>query len=174
MIRRFAAISLGLAALATFTLAAALAADGIEIRTPWTRAVPPTSKVGAGYMTVVNTGTADDRLVAARSGIAARVEIHEMAMDAGVMRMRELKDGLPVAAGQSVALKPGGSHVMFMGLRQPIKAGDVVDVTLVFEGAGEIAVKLPAAKIGAGAPPEHAGHGMHHGATKAQSKTADQ
>lgn len=174
MIRRFVALALGLVAAATMTLAGALAADGIEIQTPWTRAVPPTSKVGAGYMTVVNTGTADDRLIAARSGIAARVEIHEMTMDAGVMRMRELKDGLAVAAGQSVELKPGGYHVMFMGLREPIKAGDVVDVTLVFEGAGEIAVKLRAAKIGAGAPPAHAGHGMHHGATKHHAKTADQ
>lgn len=99
--------------------------------------------VGGGFVTIANTGAADDRLVSASSPVADHVEIHEMTMENDVMKMRPLSDGLPVAAGATVEMKPGGLHLMFMGVKAPFKEGDTVPVTLTFEKAGAVEINFP-------------------------------
>lgn len=137
----------------------------LALSAPFTRATPPNAPVAGGFVTIANTGSEDDRLVAARADdVAGRMEIHEMAMEGDVMKMRQLSDGLPIPAGQSVELKPGGYHVMFMELKKPLVEGETVNVTLVFEKAGEI--ELPFAVGPRNANMGDAGHdhgGEHAG-----------
>ncbi len=108
------------------------------------------------------TSVQGGRLVSASSPLAGVVEIHEMSMDGNVMRMRALPDGLALPAGQAVALKPGAHHLMLMDLKQPLKAGDAVPVTLVIEGADKkretLELKVPVRALGAAAAD---GHGQH-------------
>jgi periplasmic copper chaperone A len=112
----------------------------IRVEGAWARATPDGAKVGAGYLTLKNTGTTADRLVSATAPeLAGRVEIHEMAETNGIMTMRAVT-GLDVDPGVSVALKPGGFHMMFLDLKKPLKLGDSVQGTLIFEKAGTINV----------------------------------
>ena len=156
-------------AMALVPFSAALAGETVQhgslkLEAPWSRATPPGAKVAAGYLTITNTGEAGDTLVSASSNIAERVELHEMTMDNGVMRMRALAGGVPIAGGATAELKPGGNHIMFMELKGPIKQGDQVKVTLTFEKAGAIDIMMPAAKIGAMSPDGAASHsGGQHG-----------
>ena len=124
----------------------------ISIEKPFSRATPGGSKIGAGYMTITNKGTATDRLVSASSPAAGKVEIHEMTMQGGVMKMRELAGGLPIEAGKTISLAPGGYHLMLMQLKAPLKKGDKVPVTLTFEKAGKVDVTLDVLAIGAQQP----------------------
>ncbi len=132
--------------------AAPITLGSIEITGPFTRATLPNAPVAGGFLTLTNTGSEDDRLVSATSPIAKDTQIHEMAMDGDVMKMRQLVDGLPIPAGQSVVLAPGGYHLMFMGITGPVAEGSTVPVTLTFEKAGEITIDLPAAGTAADAP----------------------
>lgn len=109
----------------------------------FTFATLPNSPVAGGFVTITNAGDADDTLIGAASSVAGHMEVHEMAMDGDVMRMRELADGLPIPAGETVTLKPGGYHMMFMELQQPLVKGDVVSVILTFEKAGEVTMDFP-------------------------------
>lgn len=129
-----------------FALAPALPAlaGDIAIEDPFARASTMMSKSGAAFMTLVNTGAEDDRLVAAASDVAAKVELHTHKEDAnGVMRMVEVEEGFPVPAGGSHALQRGGDHVMFLGLTRPLEQDDLVTVTLSFEKAGDMVVEIP-------------------------------
>src|SRR5690606_16779809 len=101
----------------------------------------------AAYLTVSNDGNKDDVLREARSPVAGKVEIHDMTMEGMVMKMRRL-DALPVPAGGSVALAPGGKHIMLIGLAEPLSEGMSVPLTLVFEGAGEVEVSAPVRPAG--------------------------
>ena len=121
----------------------------LEISQPWTRATPATAQTGGGFLTITNKGTTPDRLIAARSPASNKVEVHEMKMDGTVMKMRELAKGLEIPAGATVTLKPGGYHIMFMGLKAPLAKDAKVPVTLVFEKAGSIDVELKVEAIGA-------------------------
>ena len=138
----------------------------LEIATPWTRATPATAKSGGGFMTITNKGTTADRLIAARSPASLKVEVHEMKMDDGVMKMRELAGGVPIEPGKRSMLAPGGNHLMLMGLKAPLKEGEKVPVTLTFEKAGKVDVALDVMGIGAQSPgdaampPPSGGH-MH-------------
>lgn len=148
------------AALAAAVLIAtpALANDGaiqhgdLTISLPFTRATLPNAPVGGGFLTIENTGTEADRLISATSSVAKDTQIHEMAMAGDVMKMRALSDGLEIPAGQTIALAPGGFHLMFMGLNQPFVEGETVAVTLTFEKAGPIEVMLPVMGMAADAP----------------------
>lgn len=131
----------------------------IMIDHAWARATPLGAKVGGGYLTIKNTGAIPDRLISASSPAASKVEVHEMAMDKGVMKMRPVNDGLSVAPGQSVTLAPGGYHFMMIGLRAPLKKGETVPLTLKFEKAGEVKVTLDIEGIGAMG--DRAGQTMH-------------
>lgn len=106
------------------------------------------------YITL--TASRDDRLVGVASPMAAEGQIHEMKIQDGVMSMAELKDGLALPAGEAVTLKPGGNHIMLMGLTQPLKVGDTVPLTLDFEHAGSIGVRARVAQ------PAVATGSMHH------------
>lgn len=130
----------------------------INISGPFSRATLPNAPVGGGFLSIENTGTEDDRLVSATSEIAGETQIHEMAMEGDVMRMRKLPDGLVIPAGETVTLAPGGFHLMFMGLEAPFVEGETVLVTLTFEKAGTVEVPLPVQSSAADAPAtgEHA------------------
>lgn len=108
----------------------------------WIRLPPSAAPVAAGYLRLINHGDVDDRLVAVRSDAAATVEIHEMTMDGGVMRMRALPAGVPMPAGEIVALEPGGLHLMLQQPRAGLAAGQRIAATLVFEQAGERVVEF--------------------------------
>jgi hypothetical protein len=147
---------LALAALFAVLAIPAFALDyrlgAIEIGQPWARATPPAAESGGGFLVITNTGTTPDRLIAVKSPAADKVEIHEMKMDGNIMRMREVEKGIEIPPGATVELKPGGFHVMFMGLKAPFAKDAKVPLTLVFEKAGSIDVDLMVQAMGAQAP----------------------
>ena len=138
-------------------------AGSVKISAPWARATPKGATVGAGYMTITNNGSAPDRLISGASDVSNRFEIHEMTMDNGVMRMRPIAKGMELKPGQSVELKPGGNHVMFLGLKKPLAQGEHVKATLAFEKAGKVEVDFTIESIGAQTGGGHAMPGMKHG-----------
>jgi periplasmic copper chaperone A len=115
----------------------------ITVEQPWARATPTGAKTGAAYMTLDNKSGTADRLTGASSDVADKLQIHEMKVENGVMQMREVPDGLPIPAGGSVVLKPGSYHVMLIGLKKPLTAGEKIPLTLTFEKAGNISVTVP-------------------------------
>ena len=124
----------------------------VQIEKPWTRATAPGAQVAGGYMTVRNAGAAD-KLIAASSPVAAKVELHIHVNDNGVMKMREVPGGYEIPAKGSFELKPGGAHLMFMDLKAPLKEGDKVPVTLKFEKAGEVKAEFRVGGMGAATAP---------------------
>ena len=130
----------------------------LVIEAPWTRATPGGAQVAGGYLKIKNTGTDADRLVGGTLPVAAAVEVHEMAMADGVMKMRRLEKGLEIKPGQIVELKPGGFHLMFTGLREGLKEGKPIRGTLVFEKAGTVEVEYRVAPIGAQSGGQHKHH----------------
>lgn len=136
-------------------------AGDLTITQAWSRATPGGAKVAGGYLTVENKGASADRLVSSNADIAGKVEIHEMAMDGGVMKMRPLDKGLAIEPGKTVKLAPGGYHLMLMDLKRQLKQGDKVPVTLQFEKAGKVQLTLDVQGVGAQAPGgDHSGHMM--------------
>lgn len=122
---------------------APVAAGDLELTAGFTKAMLPGQPVGGGFITITNKGGEDDKLVSATSAQAGEVQLHEMAMEGEVMKMRQLTDGIAVPAGQTVELKPGGLHLMFFKVSEPFKEGTTVAVTLTFEKAGAVDVLLP-------------------------------
>lgn len=114
----------------------------LVITHPWARTTATASVPGVGYLVVENTGADDDRLLAAHSPAAARVELHRTEIEDGIARMRPALEGVALPAGTIVELGPGGYHLMLMGLAEPLAAGQRVPLTLRFERAGEVAVEL--------------------------------
>ncbi|MDO8980006.1 MAG: DUF1775 domain-containing protein [Afipia sp.] len=128
----------------------------LVVASPWTRATPGGAKIAGGYLKITNNGKSPDRLVGAVTASADRVEIHEMSMTDGVMKMRPLTDGLIVKPGETVELKPGGFHMMFMDIKQQLKQGDTLKATLTFEKAGRLDLSFNVRAIGAsGGAPAH-------------------
>lgn len=133
---------------------ATMAADctpTVRIESPWARATPPGAKVGAVYLQITGACGAD-ALVGAESTAAGRVEIHNMFREDGKMRMRAIPQ-LAVPANEQVTLQPGGLHIMLLDIKQPLKEGEKVDVTLVFEKAGRVPVTANVAALGAPSGP---------------------
>ena len=124
----------------------------IHIAQPWARATPKGASTGAGYMTVTNNGTVPDRVSCVSSDASAQCQIHAMTVEDGVMKMRPVEGGLEIKPGETVTLKPGGVHVMFLGLRQPLQQGKTVKTTLKFDNAGTLDLDLTIVAIGAAAP----------------------
>jgi len=127
-------------------------AGDIVITQAWSRATPNGAKIAGGYLTIENKGAAPDRLVGGSGEIAGKVEIHEMAMNNGVMTMRPLDKGLAIEPGKTVKFAPGGYHLMLMDLKGPFKQGDKVPLTLEFEKAGKVTLSLDVQGVGAQAP----------------------
>ena len=153
LIRMSAALAFSLVGFSA--LANDYTAGPLKLEQPWTRATPGGAKIAGGYLKITNNGTAADRLVSATSVGADHVEIHEMSMTDGVMKMRPLTDGLAIKPGETVELKPGGFHMMFMGIKQPLKQGDTLKATLKFEKAGTVDVSFGVNAIGATGEPAH-------------------
>lgn len=134
----------------------------VKIEDAWVRGTVAQQKASGAFMRL--TPSQDTRLVSASSPVAGVVEVHEMAMDKDVMRMRAVP-ALALAAGKPTELKPGGFHVMLMDLKQPLKAGDTVPLTLVFEDAGKVrssqTIHAPVRALGAGADKPAMDHGAH-------------
>lgn len=122
----------------------------------WARATVPAQTGTAAYLTIHNAGPGADRLKSVNSPAARAVSIHSTSTAGGVMRMRSL-NGLPVAAGKSVAMKPGGIHLMLTGLRAPLKAGQQLPLVLGFEKAGFIQVRVAVRST----PPSMSSHAGH-------------
>ena len=122
--------------------------ESVAVSGAYTRATAPGQQVAGGFMKIDNKGNVADQLVSASSPAAGEVQLHEMAMDGNVMRMRQVKD-IAVPAGGSVELKPGGYHLMFLNLKGPFVAGETVPVKLKFAKAGELEVKFSINAVGA-------------------------
>jgi copper(I)-binding protein len=127
-------------------------AGDLVITQAWSRATPGGAKIGSGYLTIENKGSAPDRLISGSADVADKVQIHEMATTNGVMTMRPLDNGLTIEPGKTVKLAPGGYHLMLFDLKSPLKQGDKVPVTLEFEKAGKVKLSLDVQGIGAQGP----------------------
>ncbi len=147
LLRVGASAGAGAAAPTSFRLGA------IAVEQPWSRATPGGAKVAGGYMRITNTGAQPDRLVGGTFAAAGRFEVHETSVGGdNVMRMRPLDRGLEIAPGQTVELRPGGHHAMFVDLQRPLREGETLAGTLVFERAGTLEIAYAVRGIGARAP----------------------
>lgn len=123
---------------------AAMAEDAIKVMDPYARSSMMSAKTGAAFMMLKNDSDQDDRLIAARSDIAERVELHTHIQDAnGVMQMTEIEGGIAIPAGGTHMMQRGGDHVMFLGLKEGLKQGQMISVTLTFEKAGDVVIEVP-------------------------------
>jgi copper(I)-binding protein len=150
--------------LMSLALAALSSTAQVTVSEPWVRATVPQQKATGAFMKLQSAQ--DARLISAKSAVAGVVEVHEMAMDAGVMKMRAV-DGLALPMGKAVDLKPGGYHVMLMDLKSQLKDGDAVPLTLTFETKDgkrqTMEVKATARNMSAPTQSSHGGHsGMKH------------
>jgi copper(I)-binding protein len=148
MLEVTAAISLTLAALFTFT--GGVSAGSVMIIEAFARAsATPAATSGAAYVSLMNHGAEADRLIAAATPVAAVAEIHKSEVVDGVMKMAAV-GAIEVPAMGRLEMKPGGYHIMLMGLKSPLKEGDQIEVTLTFEKAGAVNVKVPVGAVAAG------------------------
>lgn len=154
-----------LALVPALLLTAGLAQAQVVVADAWVRATVPQQKATGAFMQIKSP--TDVKLISVSTPAAGVAEVHEMAMDGDVMRMRPVA-ALAVSAGKPVELKPGGYHVMLMDLKGPLKTGDAVPLTLVFEGADKsrstVTVQAPARTgpvVSPDAKDPHAGHGDH-------------
>jgi len=140
------------ACLAVSARAEEIWAGDLVITQAWSRATPGGAKVGGGYLTIENKGPTADRLTGGSAEIAGKVQVHEMAINNGVMTMRPVDRGLVIEPGKTVKLAPGGLHLMLLDLKSPLKQGDKVPLTLEFEKAGKVSLSLEVQGIGAQGP----------------------
>lgn len=145
----------GLISLVVATACPAMAGEtrvcDITVIDPWSRATPGMARNGVAYLTIRNDGRVRDRLVAAHGETARRTGLHTHDRSGGVMRMRSVST-IAIAPGTMVKLRPGGYHIMLMGIKQPFREGMRFELTLVFENAGAIMVTVPVGKAGAMGP----------------------
>jgi copper(I)-binding protein len=154
---RYAAVSVvALAMLVSSASSHDFSIGDINIDHPWTRATPGGAKVAGGYITIENFGSKPDRLIGGAFDASERVELHEMTVSDGVMRMRALPTGIELPAGRRIEMKPGGYHIMFLELRRPLKQGEKISGSLVFERAGTVTVEFQVDAMGS--PGVEAGH----------------
>lgn len=153
------AAALVLLALCATPLAAHETEAGVlRVDHAWARATAGMAKVGAAYVTVINDGAEMDRLVGAATPVAAKAELHTVVMEGSVMSMRPV-EAVEVHPGEPVVLRPGGIHVMLMGLKHPLKEGEMFPLTLTFEHGGPVEVDVMVQKAGSMGPESH-GHEM--------------
>lgn len=124
---------------------------GLRVEQAWARATPAVAPVAGGFLVIANDGGKDDRLLRVESDIAQRVEIHQMRNDAGVMRMRQITEGLPIAAHGRLVMAPGGYHLMLIQPKRALLEGGHFDATLVFQRAGRVKATFQVRAMGAGA-----------------------
>ena len=154
-------IAASILSLHTLAVAAEYKVGNVSIVNPYSRATPAGAMTGAGYMTIKNTGEEDDRLISASCGCASKAEVHEMSNNNNIISMRHMTEGLIIPAKGEVALKPGGYHLMFMGLKKSFVADDTVKAILTFEKAGEITISLNVTSLRGGKNKMHHSHSKH-------------
>lgn len=125
------------------------AAEEVLVKAPYVRAVPPGTPNSGGFMVLQNSGASEHAVVAGRSDASQHVELHTHRMEGGMMKMRPVEK-IDVSAGGETVLKPGGLHVMFIGLNRELKEGEEVTFTLVFEDGSETRITAPVKKVMAG------------------------
>ncbi|MBQ9682164.1 MAG: copper chaperone PCu(A)C [Neisseriaceae bacterium] len=153
--------------LSALLLSVAAFAD-IHIENPRSRITAPTVKRGGAFMNIKNDGKTDDVLIAASTPRSSKTELHNTTIDEnGVMKMREMKDGISVPAGQTVELKPDSLHVMFMDLHEPFVEGQTYPLTLKFKNAGEKTVTVTVKDMSNETPQKGNMHAHMHGEHKA-------
>jgi copper(I)-binding protein len=137
-------------------------AGDLLIEHPWARATVPNAKVAGGYLTIVNKGSAADKLIAVTADLGTKVELHEMALKDGVMSMRAVEGGVEIAPGATLSLEPGGHgagyHIMFLGIDRQLKEGEKFNGSLTFEKAGVVPVEFKVEPMGFKAE-DHSAHG---------------
>lgn len=138
----------------------------ITVSNPWARASMGMARSGGGYLTLKNTGKSDDKLVSASSKVSKKTELHTHIMANGIMKMRQVKD-ITVPAGGMTMLKPGGLHIMFIGLHDKLKQGESFPLTLNFEKSGSVEVIM---SIKAGGAMSHDAMMKNHGNMKMDMK----
>jgi periplasmic copper chaperone A len=158
MFRLFLALAIAM----LFLLSGAAAVEDVKagpisVKDAWSRATPEGTDVGVGYLTITNDGDAPDRLVSAEAAFAAQAEIHQLAMNNGVMHMRPVPEGVTVPSKGKLVFSPDSYHLMFMGLKGPLKEGDTVAGSLTFKHAGKVEVTFHVESMGAAGP-----EGAHH------------
>lgn len=119
----------------------------IVVEGAWVGEVPPSSPVAAAYMTIKNEGTADDRLLSVTSSISGSTMIHRTVVDDKGVASMDMVDALVIPAGKSVVLKPGGTHVMLMDLKEPVTGKEKIELDLKFENAGDMKIEAPVKKL---------------------------
>jgi periplasmic copper chaperone A len=134
---------------------------GLEILSPWSRATPRGATIGAGYMTIRNSGTTSDRLIGGTTDVASDFQFHQTTMEGDVSKMHEIKGGVEIKPGETVEFKPGSTHIMFVKLKHPLRQHDVVKGTLVFEKAGTIGIEYTVGGVGARSVDQHSHGGTH-------------
>jgi len=149
--------------LCSAALASSATENSITLDRPWSPATPNGAATAAAYMQIENHGRSDDRLLGGSSPLAAKIQVHEMSMAGGIMSMHALDKGLPIPAGKSVNLEPQANyHLMLSGLKEPLKNGSRIPLTLNFAKAGTVHVDVPVFPIGSRGPgasmPEHMNH----------------
>lgn len=154
-----------IAASAAAFLALPAFAAGIEVHDAYARSASEMAVTGGAFMVIQNQGGEADRLIGASSDAAEKVELHTHKEDAnGVMRMIHVEEGFDLPADGEIVMERGGHHVMFMGLKQPMKQGDMIDLILTFEKAGDVVVQVP---VDLERQPQAGAHGsMNHGTMK--------
>jgi copper(I)-binding protein len=130
------------ACVALFTSTPLFAGD-VMVMDAYARVASKVAKSGAAFMMIHNYSDRDDRLIAAASDVAKRVELHTHIEEDGVMKMTKIEDGMIIPAGGMLALKRGGDHVMFMGLTRSLEHGDMFELTLIFEHAADVILTVP-------------------------------
>lgn len=148
--------ALALAVMPRPALAHEYETGAVKVSHPWARATPGGATIAAAYVTIAAKDEAGDTLIGASTPAAGRVEIHTHTMEDGVMKMRRIEK-LAVPGGGMTLLKPSGDHIMLFELKAPLKEGDLLPLTLVFEKAGEVKVEATVEPVGAKGP-----HGMDH------------
>ncbi len=154
----FTFLAVILALWANDTIAGEFKAGNLTVSSPWARSTPAKARNGAVYMTIKNGGAATDRLMAVKTPVAGHAGLHQTVMEQDVMRMRPVK-AMQVPPGGMAMLKPGGYHIMLMGLKTPLKEGHSFPLTLTFDKAGEITIMVPVMKSG---DKENTGDKSHH------------
>lgn len=139
---KITAVALGLLLVPIAANARGYSVGSLKITAPWSRPNPPGAPTAIGYLTITNTGRSSDRLLGGTSPVVSKVEVHQMSMDGGVMKMRPVEGGLVIPPGQTVKLEPGSYHLMLIGPQRAFAVGERIPVRLRFEHAGEVAVEF--------------------------------
>ena len=145
-------VAVALTLMTCHAAAAEFKVASLVIGNPWARATPNGAIIGGGYLEIKNNGTSADRLIGGSVSVAKSFQVHNMTMEDGVMKMREVTGGIDIKPGETIKFEPGSSHLMFVNLMQPLREGEKVRGTLTFEHAGTTDIEYAVVGMGAKGP----------------------